>query len=67
MGTVSNNNPYCGKTITIKHNGQTVVATVVDKCMGCNDYSIDLAIDAFSSLGMDLSIGRTIGTWYFND
>lgn len=67
MDTLSNDNPYCGKTITIEHNGQSIVATVVDKCMGCHDYSIDLSINAFSSLGIDLKIGRVTGTWYFNN
>jgi hypothetical protein len=67
MGALSNDNPYCGKTITIEYNGKRIVATVVDKCMGCYDYSIDLSIDAFNSLGIDLKIGRVTGTWYFND
>ena len=37
MGTGSNSNPLCGKTVTI-HNantGASAQATVVDKCMGC--------------------------------
>ncbi len=62
LGTLSNDNPYCGKTITIEHSGRSVVATVVDKCMGCYDCSLDLSIDAFSSLGIDLKIGRVTST-----
>lgn len=41
MGTQSNGNPYCGKTITISYGGKTVQATVKDKCMGCALDSID--------------------------
>jgi hypothetical protein len=41
MGTVSNGNPMCGKTITISSGGKTVVATVKDKCMGCAIDAID--------------------------
>lgn len=35
MGTQSNGNPYCGRTATITANGKSVVAKLVDKCMGC--------------------------------
>lgn len=41
MGTQSNGNPMCGKTITISYGGKTVVATVKDKCMGCDINNID--------------------------
>lgn len=41
MGTQSNGNPYCGKTITISYGGKQVVATVKDKCMGCDLNNID--------------------------
>lgn len=41
MGTVSNGNPFCGKTITISYGGKQVVATVKDKCMGCALTNID--------------------------
>lgn len=67
MGTQSNGNPYCGKMVTVMHNGQSIIAKVVDKCTGCDNYSIDLSNLAFSSLGIDFNQGRTTGTWYFND
>jgi hypothetical protein len=67
MGTQSNGNPYCGKTVTIEKDGVSITATVVDKCMGCDGYSIDLSNFAFSSLGVAFSVGRTQATWYFND
>lgn len=67
MGTASNNNQYCGQTITIQctATGKTTTATVVDKCMGCTGYSIDLSNAAFLDLD-DLSVGRTTATWWFN-
>jgi hypothetical protein len=67
MGPESNNNPYCGKTITITciATGKTTTATVVDKCMGCDGFSIDLSNAAFLDLD-DLAVGRTSATWYFN-
>jgi len=67
MGTQSNGNPYCGKTITVKCSatGKTTTATVVDKCMGCEGYSIDLSNAAFLELD-DLSVGRTTAEWWFN-
>ncbi|KAG4029541.1 hypothetical protein MFRU_015g00820 [Monilinia fructicola] len=68
MGSLSNNNPYCGKTITIKctSTGKTTQATVIDKCMGCEGNSIDLTNFAFDQLAEE-SVGRTQATWYFND
>ena len=67
MGPLSNTNPYCGKTITIKcsSTGKTTTATVVDKCMGCNDYAIDLSNAAFLDLD-ELAVGRTKAIWWFN-
>ena len=67
MGSESNDNPFCGMTITILcvATGKTTTATVVDKCMGCTGYSIDLSVAAFQDLD-DLSVGRTTATWYFN-
>jgi hypothetical protein len=68
MGTESNDNPYCGRMITIKADasGETTTAKVVDKCMGCKGFSIDLSPTAFSALA-DESVGRTGATWYFSD
>lgn len=56
----------CGKTVTISYGGVTKTGTVVDKCMGCDDTSVDLSrafFEAFDSL----SAGRISGaTWYIN-
>lgn len=37
MGSASNSNPLCGKSVTINNanTGASAQATVVDKCMGC--------------------------------
>jgi len=68
MGTESNGNPYCGRmiTITADASGKSTTAKVVDKCMGCDGYSIDLSPTAFSALA-DESVGRTGCKWYFSD
>ena len=70
MGTQSNGNPYCGKTVTITctKTGLSTTATVVDKCMGCTGNSIDLSTKAFAALdptSMEAD-GRLAATWYFN-
>jgi len=65
MGTESNDNPFCSKTITITKGSVSIKATVVDKCMGCPGDNIDLSEHAFSQLA-PLATGRTTATWYFN-
>lgn len=65
MGTQSNGNPFCGRTVTIKKNGKTVDAKVVDKCMGCVGSDLDLSNKAFSGLGIDYDVGRTTAEWWF--
>jgi hypothetical protein len=67
MGSSSNSNPYCGKTITVVCSAtkKTTTATVVDKCMGCDTYSIDLSEKAFLELDA-LAVGRTVASWYFS-
>lgn len=66
MGTQSNGNPFCGRTVTIEYGGKTVEATVVDKCMGCVGRDLDLSNAAFGGLGIAESVGRTTANWYFN-
>jgi hypothetical protein len=68
MGTVSNGNPYCGHfvSITSARTGRSVTAQIVDKCMGCYGYSIDLSIYAFNAIDPDYAtIGRSTGSWHF--
>jgi len=59
-GANSNNNPLCGKTITITYNGVTKTGTVVDTCEGCNAGSIDLSPSLFQAFG-PLTAGRIPG------
>ncbi|RDW91214.1 hypothetical protein BP5796_02379 [Coleophoma crateriformis] len=69
MGTQSNGNPYCGKTVTIYcvATGKSTQATVVDKCMGCTGRSIDLSIKAMAALDPNYeTVGRETATWWFN-
>lgn len=68
MGSASNNNPYCGKSLTIMNptTGQTISATVGDKCMGCTGRSIDLTDALFNAIGGGCD-GRCSGfEWWFN-
>lgn len=65
MGTQSNGNPFCGRTVSITKNGKTTSAKVVDKCMGCKDGDLDLSEKAFAALGIDQSVGRTTAEWFF--
>ncbi|KPM44746.1 hypothetical protein AK830_g1770 [Neonectria ditissima] len=66
MGTQSNGNPMCGKTITIKSNGKTATATVRDKCMGCDYDNIDVSRKVYEALWGGLGTGRTKAEWWFN-
>lgn len=56
----------CGKSVTIEYNGVTQTGKVVDKCMGCDNTSIDLSRALFESFA-SLSAGRISGAkWYIN-
>jgi hypothetical protein len=67
MGTQSNGNPYCGRSLSIKaSDGSIVSATVGDKCMGCEGQSIDLT-DALFKAVVPNGDGRVSGIqWWFN-
>jgi hypothetical protein len=57
----------CGKSVTISYNGVTKTGTVVDKCMGCDDSSIDLSRAFFEAVAGSLDAGRISGVeWYIN-
>jgi len=66
MGDRSNDNPYCGRTITISYGGKTTTAVVRDKCMGCAHDNID-ASEALFTFFQPLSTGRFQVQWWFND
>jgi hypothetical protein len=63
IGTKSNDNLYYGKTITITYiaTSKITIATIVDKYIGCDGFSIDLSNVAFLDLD-DLAIGCTSAT-----
>lgn len=68
MGLASNDNPYCGKSVTIQNPNTlaTVQVTVGDKCMGCEGGSIDLTEVVFNTIGGGCD-GRCHGfEWWFN-
>jgi hypothetical protein len=67
MGTVSNGNPMCGKSITIKANGKTVQARVHDKCPVCAPGDIDGSENIFMTLFGSLDAGRETIEWWFNE
>jgi len=69
MGTLSNTNPYCGRTVTLLNptSGTTVQATVMDKCMGCVDRAIDCTELLFNAITDNLGNGRESGIeWWLN-
>ncbi|OQE36057.1 hypothetical protein PENCOP_c012G06067 [Penicillium coprophilum] len=56
----------CGKTVTITYNGQTATGIVVDKCMGCDNGSVDLSRHLFGQLA-SMDKGRADGAkWYIH-
>jgi hypothetical protein len=57
-----NNNPLCGRKITVFRGDKSVQVTVVDKCPGCSYYSLDLSPAAFNVLG-NPDEGRIPITW----
>lgn len=57
----------CGKSVTITYNGVSKTGTVVDKCMGCDNTSVDLSRAFFEALAGSLDAGRISGVeWYIN-
>lgn len=70
MGAQSNDNPFCGKSVTIYNHatGNMISAAVADKCEGCTDRSIDLTETLFSQLtNGDIAAGRVPNVqWWFN-
>lgn len=54
----------CGRTVIIKFHGTDFRGTVVDKCMGCDNQSLDLSRHLFALLA-PLDEGRVHGVeWY---
>lgn len=50
-GSNPNNNPMCGKTVTMTGvDGESYTATVVDRCTGCAEGDLDLSEDYFNTV-----------------
>ncbi|KAF2235107.1 hypothetical protein EV356DRAFT_419927, partial [Viridothelium virens] len=62
-----NNNPMCGKSITINYGGKSFPAVVVDRCTGCADGDLDYSQNMFEAIIGSTSIGRQTGvSWSFD-
>ncbi|KAI9172644.1 Papain inhibitor [Paramyrothecium foliicola] len=59
-----NQNPNCGRWITIKANGKTTAAQVVDLCPGCPSGAIDVSPAIFDDIA-PLSQGVVQVNWEF--
>lgn len=57
----------CGKTVAVTYKGITKTGRVVDKCVGCDNTSVDLSRAFFEALAGSLDAGRISGVkWYIN-
>lgn len=69
MGPESNDNPYCGRSVTLYNptSGTTVSAMVQDKCEGCVDRAIDCTDILFNAITDNMGNGREHGiVWWLN-
>lgn len=69
MGTLSNNNPYCGRSITLYNpvSATTSHAVVQDKCMGCVGRALDCTDVLFDDITDNKGNGRMSGIeWWFD-
>lgn len=65
-GINPNNNPLCGKSITISYQGAQHQAKIVDTCGGCDGAAIDLSTSLFTAVAPN-GDGRVPGiNWWFN-
>jgi len=70
MGNLSNDNPYCGRQVTLRNptSGTVATAVVVDKCMGCFARAIDCTNVLFDNITDGMGDGRVHGIqWWFSD
>ncbi|EXL66533.1 hypothetical protein FOPG_17292 [Fusarium oxysporum f. sp. conglutinans race 2 54008] len=67
IDTNPNNNPLCGRTITIKgSNGKISHGTVLDRCEGCKMSDIDVSRKIFKEIWGSLDEGRTDIQWWYS-
>jgi len=65
-GINPNNNPLCGKSVTIDYQGAQHQAKIVDTCGGCDGAAIDLSNSLFAAVAPN-GDGRVHGiNWWFN-
>ncbi|OBZ87831.1 Papain inhibitor [Choanephora cucurbitarum] len=64
-GANSNNNPNCGRSVSIQGPKGSVTVKIVDTCPGCSNGDIDLSPAAFAKIA-DLSAGRVKISWSWN-
>jgi len=61
-----NENPLCGKSITISYGGKTATAKIMDTCPGCANGGLDLTPSLFEVFA-PLGEGRLTGMkWWYN-
>lgn len=69
---IKNANLYCGQTITISYQTNSIKLKVMDKCPSCSDYDIDMSLDALIELTGSVEKACSINTtppiisWDFN-
>lgn len=65
-GANPNDNPLCGRMITISYGGATAQAKIVDTCPGCSGAGLDLSPTLFQKFAA-LGVGRLTGaTWSYS-
>lgn len=58
-----NNNPMCGKSMTIEYKGKTMDVKIVDRCTGCAENDVDVSPSVFEYLVGSKDAGRVDCTW----
>ncbi|KAI1431029.1 RlpA-like double-psi beta-barrel-protein domain-containing protein-containing protein [Xylaria sp. CBS 124048] len=61
-GTNPNLNTLCGKQLQITSGGVSVVVTVEDRCVACDEFDLDVPVAIFSEFA-DPGVGRIQVTW----
>jgi len=64
-GPNPNDNPICGKQVSVTYGGVTITLTVEDRCVGCAKYDLDLSPAAFSLLAPESQGRLHNATWQF--
>ncbi|TDZ39810.1 Allergen Asp f 7-like protein [Colletotrichum spinosum] len=65
MGASSTGRTGCNEKIKISKGDKSLIATIVDKCMGCDSDDVDVSEKIFLELFGDLGVGRGTVEWSF--